>query len=81
MSETIRRDLAHDFAKTLAADFAGHGKAAIATLRETKLDTYLRLVAAIEAKAEPTPASTLEAMTDEELSATLAAVRAAMAEM
>ena len=75
-----RETLANDFAATLAADFAQHGKAAITTLRETKLDAYLRLVAAIEPKAEPKPELPLEGLSDEDLSAMLATVRAAMAE-
>jgi hypothetical protein len=80
MTRTARRDLADDFATTLAADFAQHGKTAIATLRETKLDTYLRLVAAIEAPAEANTGSPLEGLTDDELEAMLAAVRGMMGE-
>jgi hypothetical protein len=80
MTRTARRDLADDFAQTLAADFAQHGTAAIATLRETKLDTYLRLVAAIEAPADANQASAVEGLSDGELEAMLAAVRQMMGE-
>lgn len=47
----VRTNLAQDFATALAADFAEHGAKAIAVLRETKLDVYLRLVAAVEPSA------------------------------
>ena len=74
MTANARRRLAEDFAAALAADFPEHGTAAIANLRETKLDVYLRLVPQIT-PPESTAASPLGAMSDEEVLATLEAIR------
>ena len=60
-----RNKIAADFAAALAADFEIHGAAAIATLRETKPEAYLRLAAAIEPD-EYTPESNFaDSLSDE----------------
>ena len=60
-----RNKIAADFAAALAADFEIHGAAAIATLRETKPEAYLRLAAAIEPDEYTPESNFVDSLSDE----------------
>jgi hypothetical protein len=74
-----RRDdrdvVARDFTRLFAADFAEHGAKAIADLRTTKVDVYLRLAAAMEPAAARSASSVVEEMTDEHVIAIVDGIR------
>lgn len=74
-----RRDdrdvVARDFARLFAADFAEHGAKAIAELRTTKVDVYLRLAAAMEPAVAGSASSVVETMTDEDVIAIVDGLR------
>jgi hypothetical protein len=56
-----RDKLQGDFLHALAKDFAEHGEAAIVTVRETKPDAYLRVVASLMPKQfEPADVSKVD---------------------
>ena len=79
MMTGYRRDdrdvVARDFARLFAADFAEHGAKAIADLRTTKVDVYLRLAAAMEPAVAGSAPSVVEQMTDEEVVALVDGLR------
>ena len=64
---------AADFVAALAADFAEHGAAAISALRRRDPNAYLRICASVLPR-EAAPSDPLEALTDEQLVARIAAI-------
>ena len=62
-----RAELSEAFVEALAKDFAEHGCTAIRTLRETKLDAYLRLVAAVQPLAKDADDGLLGLLTEEQM--------------
>lgn len=62
-----RNKLGDDFLKSMADDFEQHGAAVIQTVRETKPDVYLRVVADLLPKELKLERDPLENLTDEQL--------------
>src|SRR5665213_384219 len=73
-----RNRLQADFLTALADDFALHGAAVIASCRESKPADYLRIVASLMPK-EVEIARPLDDLTDDQLAAAIAVVRAMIA--
>lgn len=71
-----RNKLGEAFITDLQADWAEHGSAAIATVRQERPHEYLKVVASILPKELNVRVDPLEEMDDDELTAILAAARA-----
>ena len=71
-----RNKLGEAFLTDLQADWAEHGSAAIATVRQERPHEYLKVVASILPKELNVRVDPLEEMDDDELTAILAAARA-----
>lgn len=66
-----RNALGEDFLKAMHEDFKEHGTVAIAVVRETKPDAYLKVVASILPKQAEITINEYEAMDDGQLRAAL----------
>lgn len=75
-----KHKLQEDFIRELALDFEAHGIAAISEVRERSPAQYLKVIASILPKEVEIKRQSLDDLTDEELSAGLAAVRALVAD-
>ena len=75
----IRSALARTFISALEADFARHGLGVIEKLRDERPHDYLKIVVSL-LPDEAVPETTLEDLTDDELTTVLNAVRSLIAE-
>lgn len=73
--KSSRNKLQEDFVKALQEDFAEHGVKAVQTVRADKPDVYLKVIAAVLPKELNVNTNALGDMTDDELAATLVALR------
>ena len=73
-----RNKLQEDFLKTLAADFAENGKAALEDMRAKDASGYIRAIASLMPK-ELQVTRPLDDLSDEQLDAAITAVRAILA--
>jgi len=71
-----RNKLGEEFVQALQQDFNQHGPAAIVRVREEKPDAYLKVIASILPKELNVNTNALGDMSDDELTAVLAALRA-----
>lgn len=74
-----RGRLSEGFMADLQADWAAHGAAAIARVREDKPDVYLKLVTAVLPRELNVRLGELEQLSDEELDGRIAAIAGALA--
>lgn len=74
-----RSKLGEAFIEAMLADFEVNGSDTIQTVRETRPDQYLRVVASILPKEVEIKRASLDGLTDDELSAGLDALRALVA--
>ena len=74
-----RNKLGEDFISALAADFEAHGEAVVRTVRQEKPDQYLKVIASLLPKEVEIKRTTLDGLTDDELAAGLATLRAVIA--
>ena len=70
-----RNKLQGDFLRTLADDFAAHGKSAVIEMRLTKPAEYVKVCASLMPKELEVSSNHLDEMTDDQLEATLLAMR------
>ena len=72
-----RNKLGEDFIRALSEDFAQHGAAVIAAVRETRPHDYLKVVASLVPKQFQVDTRPIEYLTDAELHEILAEAREA----
>lgn len=74
-----RHKLGEDLITALAKDFEKHGESVVRMVREEKPDQYLKVIASLLPKEVEIKRTTLDGLTDDELSTGLATLRALIA--